>query len=72
MRVLGMVLIVIGAMGVIDALIHLFSEHFYKKHPENERSYRFELLDVLYRHKYSRVLSITLGVVCCIQGVLLF
>ena len=71
MEMLKVILLVLGVIAVCDALTHMFAEMWYKNHPYAEKTAYFETLDVVFRHKYVRPLSIVLGVVCAAVGILI-
>ena len=72
MTILAVILMFLGIPAVVDAVVYLYAVRQYKLHPEKERSYRFELLDLIYRHKYASILSIALGVVCIAASIMIF
>ena len=71
MEIIKVALIFLGVIAVCDALTHMFAELWYKNHPYAEKTAYFETLDVVFRHKYVRSLSIVLGIVCAVVGMLI-
>ena len=65
------ILLVIAVLTIFDSLTHLYAEKWYKNHPNAEKTAYFETLDVVYRHKYARPVSICIGIACAIEWTLL-
>ena len=63
MEILFYILLVLGIVAIMDSLAYMIVENWYKKNPESEKSYRFELLDVVFRHRYAKAIYIAAGVI---------
>ena len=63
MEILFYILLVLGIVAIMDSLAYIIAENRYKKNPESEKTYRFELLDVVFRHKYAKTIYIVAGVI---------
>lgn len=63
MEILFYILLVLGIVVIMDSLAYMIAENWYKKNPESEKSYRFELLDVVFRHRYAKAIYIAAGVI---------
>ena len=72
MTILALALMFLGVSAVMEAIVYLCAVRQYKLHPEKERSYRFELLGLIYRRKYACVLSVALGIVCIAASIIIF
>jgi len=71
MRILFYVLLALGIAAITDSLVYIIAEQYYEKNPETEKSYRFELLDVVFRHKYAKAIYIAAGVIFISAAVLI-
>lgn len=61
-----------GTFSVADTLVYIIMEQHYKKHPDTEKSFTFEVLDVVFRHKFTRVINIISGVVLIAAAVVIY
>lgn len=71
MEILFYVLLVLGIVAVMDSLAYIIAEQYYKKNPESEKSYRFELLDVVFRHRYAKTIYIGVGIIFIAAAILI-
>ena len=71
MEVVKLILLFTAVVAVIDPLTHMFAEMWYKNHPYAEKTAYFETLDVIYRHKYARPVSVVIGLICGVAGFLI-
>ncbi|MBQ8826701.1 MAG: hypothetical protein IJ007_06375 [Oscillospiraceae bacterium] len=71
MEIINTILLFAAVITIFDPLTHMFAEKWYKNHPYAEKTAYFETLDIVYRHKYARPISIGIGVVCAVAGVLI-
>lgn len=71
MQILFYVLLILGIVAITDSLVYIIAERWYRKNPETEKSYRFELLDVVFRHKYAKSLYIAAGIIFISAAVLI-
>lgn len=72
LEILFYILLVLGVIAIMDLLAYIISEQYYKKNPESEKSYRFELLDVVFRHKYIKAIFIAVGIICFAAAIIVF
>lgn len=72
MRFLFYLLIALGIQGLVQPLTYTFCERQYRKNPEAEKEYSFELLDVVFRHKYAKAIFIAAGIICFIAAIIVF
>ena len=63
MDILFHILLVLGIVAIMESLAYIIVENWYKKNPESEKTYRFELLDVVFRHKYAKAIYIVAGII---------
>ena len=71
MEILFYILLVLGIVAIMDSLAYMIAENWYKKNPESEKSYRFELLDVVFRHRYAKAIYIAAGVILIAAAVVI-
>lgn len=71
MRFLSWLFVAIGIIALADPLVYVFVERWYRKNPEAEKTNSFELLDVVFRHKYAKVIYIAAGVIFIAAAVLI-
>ena len=71
MEILFYILLVLGIVAIMDSLAYMIAENWYKKNPESEKSYRFELLDVVFRHRYAKTIYIAAGVILIAAAVVI-
>lgn len=63
MEILFYVLLVLGIVAIMDSLAYIIAEQYYKKNPESEKSYSFELLDVVFKRRYAKTIYIVAGII---------
>lgn len=63
LKILFYILLVLGVIAIMDSLAYIIAEQYYKKNPESEKSYRFELLDVVFKHRYTKTIYIVAGII---------
>ncbi|MCM1330461.1 MAG: hypothetical protein NC253_13590 [Ruminococcus sp.] len=72
MKFLFCALIAIGISVLVQPFTYMFLERWYKKNPDAEKTNSFELLDAVFRHKYTKAIYIAIGVICFIAAVIVF
>ena len=71
MEILFYILLVLGIVAIMDSLAYMIAVNWYKKNPESEKSYRFELLDVVFRHRYAKAIYIAARVILIAAAVVI-
>lgn len=64
--------LILGLFSVADTLVYIIMEQHYKKHPEVGKSFTFEVLDVVFRHKFIKVINIISGAVLIAAAVVIY
>lgn len=72
MRFLFCLLIAVGLVALADPLTYVFLVRWYRENPEAEKTNKFELLDVVFRHKYAKAISVGIGIICFISSIIVF
>lgn len=65
-------LVAIGIVSLVQPFTYMFLELWYRKNPDAEKTNSFELLDAVFRHKYTKAIYIAVGVICFIAAVIVF
>lgn len=68
MRFLFCLLILLGVQGVVQPLAYMFLERWYRNNPDTEKNNQFELLDAVFRYKYTKTVYIAVGIICFIAA----
>ncbi len=74
MKVLFVVLIVIGAIAVIDPLAYLFLKRRLENKPDSDRSVNFDVLETVYGHgrdRWAVPVSLIIGIGFITAGIIL-
>lgn len=64
--------LILGIFSVADTLVYIIMEQHYKKHPEAEKSFAFEVLDVVFRHRFTKAINIISGAVLIAAAVVIY
>lgn len=72
MTFLFYLLIAVGIKALVDPFAYMIAERSYRKNPEAEKSNQFELLDVVFRHKYAKAIYIAVGIICFAAAIIVF
>lgn len=64
MNILFYLLVVIGIQALADPFTYVFLVRWYGNNPEAEKTYIFELLETVFRHKYAAAISVAVGIIC--------
>lgn len=65
-------LLAVGTVTLTEPLAYMFAERRYRKNPEAEKDNSFELLDAIFRRKYTKAIFIAAGIVCFIAAITVF
>lgn len=65
-------LIAIGIVALVEPLAYVFLKQWYDKNPEAEKTNQFMLLDVVFKHKYTKAIYIAVGIICFIAAIIVF
>ena len=72
MNILFTVFIILGTEGIFYPLLYIFTQKWYVKNPEAEKTYQYELLDTVFRHKRLFPIIFAVGILCFIAAAFIF
>lgn len=72
MNFLFILFIVLGIEGILYPLMYIFAQKWYVKNPEAEKTYQYELLYTVFKHKKLVPIILAAGILFLIAAGLIF